>query len=264
MNNFLTVFLIIVAITGVYIQYKIDFKTKKEKGKSRLGLIIFITSLAGILGSNIKQHLDSVNLQDNFDSLQVVNRVLSHKLDSCNNSIRIANNSIDSIQIKADSLLVDNKYLKYVLNRTESNLIELGKKTEKGFDENQKKISEIKQVAVKKARKVPENIRELMTSELSKYKEKSIQFFTVNTYEALQFSSTLQNIYRESGWTVNNNLLLAPGEKAIGIGFELNPNYSENVRASYQLLELLNYKLVPIRKNELSTDELNIIIGFQE
>ena len=257
-------FLLIVAIIGIIVQHAIDFGKLKTKSKKHYGLIILAVSLIGVLGSNLTQYFDSMKLQANIDSLQYTNNEMNKKLDSYNQIISSVRNELDSVKSKSDSLLLDNKYLKYILGKTEENLLELGKKTEKGFIDNQKSIKEIKQVAVKNIRTVPENIRELMIVELSKYKGKSVKFLTVNEGEALKFSEELQNVYRKAGWTVKNEILLAPGPKAIGIGFEINPEYESNVLASYQLLSLLNYKLVPIRKSEIAKDGLNIVIGFQE
>lgn len=247
----MTISLIGLAILGIILQFNIDFNAVDKTRKKKYGIYILILSIVGLLGSNINQHFGSISLKQDISELKTDNSVLKTKLDSA--------------KIARDSILIENKFLQKIAMRTELKLNELNYITDKGFQDNQQKIESIKRKVEKEGRRIPKDYQQVMIRELSRYKGKSIEFNTVNTSEeALRFSSALQNVFTQAGWSVSDVRILSPNPKHIGIVMESNAKYEPNVLSVYNALSPLNYKITCIAKKDLELDEIKIFLGFQE
>ena len=252
----LTIILTVIAILGIVFQF-ISSETNESKKRKKVVIYALTLSILLLIANNFKQLHESNKLSNK-------NSTLIQKLDSCNNSIQIVGENQSDLKIKYDSLIKRNLNMEYLLSEANNKIEELSISTKEGFERNEKAINKL---PIERKREIPIEKRDKIIDILSQFKGAKVEFGTVNTsIEALQFSKELQNIFKTSGWIIENDeKWLAPSPNIKGIILFANkdkqPPYAF---LAYQALDELGYKLQAINETKFSKNRLKIVVGFNK
>jgi len=196
-------------------------KIKKLKIFGRIWFKILLTfialSIAG-LATYKKEQISSeeLKLRDSTNKKELEIR------DSLN---RI---KLDSLQSKCNSILSSNEQLNFEIDYLKNS-------TKEGFNQNQKSIKNITQVAGRRV--ISPDTRRDIIKILSKIKGKICIDLYAQDVETTNFAEALKTLFRESGWQTNNSMGISfPTEPFYGIEI-LYKKYEERPTGYYQIIE---------------------------
>jgi hypothetical protein len=240
----------ILATLGVISQFFIEHRIKKNQLKRWVGFTIMILAAIGIWGSFFVQNRDNQKLSNSLESIITTNNELRVILKEREKDITTVRDQNDSLKI----MLADFK------KRQEEFII----------------ISEISTKEISRSREILQNISNSsftrgiteidkikMVSILRQHKGKELVITTImGDSEALQFASTLKEVFIAAGWNVDgiNQAIYTDPVKGLKIRVQ-SENYPPRVNQIVQALNLLELKVEGWLGEDFAPDDLELIVG---
>ena len=190
----LRIFLIIIAIIGIYLQYRIEHIIKGTKKKQRYGKIILIVTVLSLIGSNVSQYFDSRQFSKDISDMKKSNDTLRVKLEQRGLELNKVGDELKNIQAKNDSLLVANDVLKKLIPVTSVDI-------KQGFAQNEEYLKNIETKKLVRKRLLTKEQKTLMISILSTQKGKSLPIeCSEGDKESGQFAEQIMQVFKAAGW----------------------------------------------------------------
>lgn len=191
---FLTIFLLLAAISLVYFQYRIEHVVKTEETKKKYGKIILSVTILCLVGSNISQFIDSRKLLKDLSNLNTSNDTLKVSLKMSSQNLAKVTDDLKIVQGKNDSLLLANSVLKEMISETSVNVKE-------GFAQNQQYFESIETKKLTRKRLLTVEQKNNMIPILSTQKGKSLKIeCSESDKESGQFAAQILQVFRTAGW----------------------------------------------------------------
>jgi len=248
----------LIAFSGLYLEFKKEHLVKNKSTQKKYSKFILFIGVIGLISNNIIQYIDSNKLESHIKILKSSNDTLIVKLDGSYFALK-------ELKTKYDSLRVINIFMKDMLVKTKSNLDVLSEKTERGFEQNELYLKNIRTKDITRKRIITDKQKELIISEIKKYNGHKISLYSPSDgdQENENYLRYFEDAFQKSGWIIEKQIIVGGYYSKEGM-YEVNVlvNDPDDVSIKEIVLSIdkafskigLNYKFVidtSLQKNEL-------------
>lgn len=250
--------LLIIASILIIVNHLYDVNDNKNRKKRIFSLIIMILALIFFWGNSVYQKHDSNRKEAKIDRLinnaqedSIFNNLLNKQLSE--NAFKI-----DKLDKANDSLVFLISYLQSQLNLTKIQL-------EKGFEQNQESISNIKGSNIKRNRFLTSLQKSKMISTLSSLKGSKITIrYNALDSECAQFVDQFKQVFEKSGWKVKiepNISAFSSQFQEINLLFKYYKNNKLQLDCIFESLKTAELDYLPLKDDSLPKDLIIMFIG---
>jgi len=198
----LTIICIIITVLGSIFEYRNSI-SESNKSLFKFSKYILLFGILGLIGNNIKQEIDSNTLSKNFNNIRNDNQNLSNKFDSTKHKLNVVAQKYDSLKFHYQ--VINNK-----LEITEKQLLILGNKTDRGFQNNESYLKSIDTKNLERQRILSSNQIDLIYNELLKFKKTEIliDYPEFGDQENAKYTEYFIKVFRKAGWVVQTRSII--------------------------------------------------------
>jgi len=223
------IIVILIAAVAVILKFFIDFKMKSTRKKTKIGLLLTIISIIGIIINGFQYTNDTKTLNTKIDTLNTTNSNLNSKIDLYSDLLKSMDSELYSIRHSYDSL-------HNIYNSLVEETSNIGTQTISKLDHTNLRIDQIGRS--KGVRQISDLQKNIMISILSQFPNTLISIdFALGDNETANFAKEISNIFTESKWILKDNAVTGhiyigwPIYKGINITAIINDPEYEKVNA---------------------------------
>lgn len=248
-----TILLLMAAISGIYLQYRIEHIVKNKEAKRKYGKIILTVTMLFLIGNNLTQFSDSRKVSTDLSALRKSSDSLDVKLEKRGLKLNEVAYDLINLQGQYDSLLSVNNVLKAIVSETNIDV-------KQGFQETHERLSKSKNPVI------PRSLSSNQKKSLSNALATNIASITIRYIpgdnESRSYANEFLLVFKKAKWEVKVSATLSPD---IPTGLTLIDNDPQSI-AEYGtfLLQVFNKTNVPIsflRRKKWPDDVLTLLVG---
>lgn len=248
-------FWLVVSFFGIIGQFLIDYLIKKKKLKFRIAVIVLILTFAAIFLNSIEQKKDNDQLFEQLSKINVQNEELRNKLIG-------RDSAIANIRFQYDSLFFQYAILHAsitTISKQQSETKYLGEITVEEIGKSREIIESIRQKSG--IRSISTDLRKSLINILSTSTGRVNISSVANNPEAYSLKIELLDIFRDSGWEVNEGSTYISSQSRFGIRIKIKDgNYPKRAERIAESLKLANLNWAVQYDETLQADDISIMI----
>ncbi|GEM_PF-4091776 len=257
----------LIGIIGLILEHRSEHTSKPHEKKKRLGLVLLVISIAGLLLTSISNYLESEELSNDIKALRFSNDTLKTQLDSSTQKLSFVVDKLKDIRAKNDSLLLVNQILREMIKTTKQDISILSAQTNRGFAQNLKSIETIGKASG--TRIISRIDKDKMISILSTRKGKAFFKLCVGDREILQYAEQLKAVFKSSGWQIPDKyeyIYVNPPLEGLRVVIKKNDHFPVGLEETVKAFRAvdINHQIFYAAPNENAlADYVYILVGYK-